>query len=104
MDSKTEPLLTKHLARNVPVDFNLCVERQRAALQGDLNRRDLDRRERKVQRFRSMIECLSDETLDDDDLERIDLIIAEVQCAIWCFPRRLINPYHRHRSEMLSAP
>jgi hypothetical protein len=79
MDSKTEPLLTKHLARNVPVDFNLCVERQRAALQGDLNRRDLDRREKKVRRFRSMIECLSDETLDYDDLERIDLIITEVQ-------------------------
>jgi hypothetical protein len=74
MIDQTEPHLTKHLARNVPADFNVCVERQRLALQRDLNRRG-----RKSRQFDQMIKCLSNDPLGDVDLDRIDQVIGEVQ-------------------------
>jgi hypothetical protein len=73
MTNGTEPYLAKHLARNVPVDFNGCVERERVSLAGDLNRRG-----RKGRQFDQMIECLSDDVMDDAELDRLDHIIAEV--------------------------
>lgn len=74
MTAGTEDFLAKHLARNVPTDFNGCVERERIALAGDLNRRA-----RKSRRFDQMIGCLSEDALDDVELDRIDKIITEVQ-------------------------
>lgn len=73
MTNKTKPYLTKHLARNVPIDFNGCVERERVSLAGDLNRRGW-----KGRQFDQMIECLSDDVMDNAELDRLDHIITEV--------------------------
>lgn len=74
MTTATETYLTKHLARNVPIDFDGCVERERTAMAGDLNRRG-----KKARQFDKMIGCLSNDPLDDDEFERIDQTITEVQ-------------------------
>lgn len=74
MIDQTEPYLTKHLARNVPVDFNQCVERQRVALHSDLNRRG-----KRSRQFDQMITCLSNDPLVEGDRDRIDQHITEVQ-------------------------
>lgn len=74
MAEPSESYLTKHLARNVPVDFMGCLERERGAVFGDLNRRSSTSR-----RFDKMIECLSDDPMSDADLDRLNSVIAEVQ-------------------------
>lgn len=74
MAEPSETYLTKHLARNVPVDFMGCLERERGAVFGDLNRRSSTSR-----RFDNMIGCLSGNPMSEVDLDRLNCMIAEVQ-------------------------
>ena len=74
MAEKSETYLSKHLARNVHVDFMGCLERERGAVFGDLNRRSSTSR-----RFDKMIGCLSVDPMSEADLDRLNSVIAEVQ-------------------------
>ncbi|WP_281857092.1 hypothetical protein [Litoreibacter halocynthiae] len=69
-----ETYLEKHLARNVPIDFMGCLERERIAVSGDLNRRG-----RRSGTFNNMIAVLSEQPLDDADVDRLNDMITEVQ-------------------------
>lgn len=69
-----ETYLEKHLARNVPIDFMGCLERERIAVLGDLNRRG-----RKAGRFNRMIAVLSDVPVEQAGLDRLNDMITEVQ-------------------------
>lgn len=74
MPRNDDLFMTKHLARNVPLDFNACVERERLAVVGDL-----DRRRHKHQQFSKMIDCLSDEDLAESVRDRVHKEIVEIQ-------------------------
>ena len=69
-----ETYLEKHLARNVPIDFMGCLERERIAVSGDLNRRG-----RRSGQFNKMIAVLSEQPLDDADVDRLNDMFTEVQ-------------------------
>lgn len=69
-----ETYLEKHLARNVPIDFMECLERERIAVLGDLNRRG-----RKTGQFNRMIAVLSELPVEQADLDRLNDMITEVQ-------------------------
>ncbi len=66
--------LEKHLARNVPIDFMRCLERERVAVLGDLNRRS-----KKSCQFNNMIAVLSELPVEQADLDRLNDTITEVQ-------------------------
>lgn len=74
MADKHGTYLEKHLARNVPIDFMGCLERERIAVSGDLNRRG-----RRSGQFDKMIAVLSEPPLDDADVDRLNDMITEVQ-------------------------
>lgn len=74
MADTDDTFLKKHLARNVPIDFMGCLERERIAVSGDLNRRV-----RRSGRFHKMIAVLSEQPLEDADLDRLNDLITEVQ-------------------------
>lgn len=74
MTDTHETYLEKHLARNVPIDFLGCLERERIAVSGDLNRRG-----RRSGRFHKMIAVLSEPPLDNADLDRLNDMLTEVQ-------------------------
>ena len=74
MAKTDETYLEKHLARNVPIDFMGCLERERIALFGDLNRRG-----RRKDQFHKMIAVLSEQAIDEADVDRQNDIITEIQ-------------------------
>ena len=74
MSETHETYLKKHLARNVPVDFMGCLERERTAVIGDANRRS-----RSSGSFDKMIAVLSDEPVNDVEVDRLNAMITEVQ-------------------------
>jgi hypothetical protein len=74
MADTDDTFLKKHLARNVPIDFMGCLERERIAVSGDLNRRG-----RRSGQFNKMIAVLSEQPLDDADVDRLNDMVTEVQ-------------------------
>ncbi len=74
MADTDDTFLKKHLARNVPIDFMGCLERERIAVSGDLNRRG-----RRSDQFNKMIAVLSEPPLDEADVDRLNDMIREVQ-------------------------
>lgn len=74
MPDSSNNIMTKHLARNVPVNFVECVEQERLAVLGHLKRRG-----RRRPQFGKMVEILVEEVADDGLLERVDQEIVEVQ-------------------------
>jgi hypothetical protein len=69
-----DTFLEKHLARNVPIDFMGCLERERIAVSGDLNRRS-----KRSGQFDKMIAVLSEPPFKQAELDRLNDIITEVQ-------------------------
>ena len=74
MPDSPNTTMTKHLARNVPVNFAECVERERLSIAGDLRRRG-----RRKPEFTKLIAMLFDETVADADETRLYREIVEVQ-------------------------
>lgn len=74
MVNTDEAYLEKHLARNVPIDFMGCLQRERIAVFGDLNRRG-----KRLGQFHKMVAVLSEQPIDQADLDRLNGIITEVQ-------------------------
>lgn len=74
MSSDDPTFQKKHLARNVPRDFNLCVERERVRLEGWGNQaRRVDKA------FSATLRRLSDESMGPHDQERLAEQLHEVR-------------------------
>lgn len=74
MSTEPAPFEERHLARNVPRDFNAILERQRLALCGDGSRP-----ERPDRRLEAILGVLSDEPLSGPDQARLAESLMEIR-------------------------
>jgi hypothetical protein len=74
MTAEPAPFEERHLARNVPRDFNVILERQRLALCGDGSRP-----ERPDRRLEAILGVLSDEPLSGEDQARLAASLMEIR-------------------------
>jgi hypothetical protein len=74
MTADPAPFEERHLARNVPRDFNAILERQRLALCGDGSRP-----ERPDRRLEGLLRVLYDDTVPDEDQARLAASLMEIR-------------------------
>jgi hypothetical protein len=105
MEDQYDFFVQKHLARNVPLDFNARCERVRASL-NDGQR--TSRRNEPVRRYPGMLEALTDGGFAADEAEEIVADIHEVRVRYLAIQKTLdlsvpVKPVHRELSGLRRA-
>lgn len=102
MDDQYDLLVEKHLARNVPLDFNARCQRVRTSLEDG---RRASRRREPTRRYPRMLEALTDGEFEADVAEMIDADIIEVHIRYLAIQKTLdqsvpVKPVHRALSSL----
>jgi hypothetical protein len=105
MEDQYDFFVQKHLARNVPLDFNARCERVRASL-NDGQR--ASRRNEPARRYPGMLEAMTDGEFETEEAEEIVADISEVHVRYLAIQKTLdlsvpVKPVHRELSGLRRA-